>query len=241
LKAGQRTGLLAFLLGILGLSFAFSSPAHAQVSGAITIQNDDRFRGRSVSEGEPVAIASAGYDDQSGVYTGGSVAVTTNGDGIGVLRASAHIGYVQNIDRNVSLDTGAVINRYTNRYSGPDTQTFAEFYGGVSVGDLAFYAWYSPSYLDAGLDTLYLEANAVRDLGSGFRANARIGVLQRLAGQGSFGGRNTRYDAQVGLTKDFDRLSLSVTLGTAGPSSGTYFEGPWQGRDSIVVAATHSF
>lgn len=188
-----------------------------------------------------MAIASVSYDDQSGIYTGGSVAVTTNGDDVGVLRGSAHIGYARSIGRNVSVDGGAVLYRYTDRYSGASAQTVAEFYGGFGVGDLAFYAWYSPSYLDQNLETLYLEANAVRDLGSGFRANARIGVLTRLSGQGSFGGRDTRYDTQIGLSKDFDRLSVSVTFGTAGSGAGTYFSGPWQGRDSVVIAVSRSF
>ena len=237
----MRTGLFALLFAIVSLGLSTVDPAHAQVSGVVTIQNDDRFRGRSVSEGEPVAIGSVSYDDQSGIYTGGSIAVTTNGEDVGILRGSAHVGFATSIDRNISLDAGAVVSRYTDRYSGARAQTFAEIYSGVSVGDFAVYAWYSPSYLDQNLQTLYLEANAVRDLGSGFRANARVGVLNRLSGQGSLGGRNTRYDAQVGLTKDFDRLSLSVTLGTAGSGAGTYFTGPWQGRDSVVVALSRSF
>jgi uncharacterized protein (TIGR02001 family) len=236
-----RTGLLAFLIGILSPYLGAIEPAHAQVSGTVTIQNDDRFRGRSVSEGEPVAIGSVSYDDQLGIYTGGSIAVTTNGEDVGILRGSAHVGFATSLNRNISLDTGLVVSRYTDRYSGAQTQTFAEIYGGVSVGDFALYAWVSPSYLDQNLQTLYLEANAVRDLGSGFRANARVGVLSRISGEGSFNGNDTRYDAQIGLTKDFDKVSLSVTLGTAGSGAGTYFTGPWQGRESIVVALTRSF
>ena len=111
----------------------------------------------------------------------------------------------------------------------------------MSVGDLAFYAWVSPSYLDQNLRTLYLEANAVRDLGAGFRANARIGVLQRLSGDDTFAGSSTRYDTQIGLAKDFDRLSVSVTVGTAGSGAGSYFDGPWQGRDAVVIAVSRSF
>lgn len=238
-KAGFATGLLAFVAAVFGLSGA--DAARAQVSGTITLQNDDRFRGRSVSEGEPVATGSLSYDDQSGLYTGGSVTVTTNGENGGILRSSAHVGFATTIDRGVSLDGGAVLYRYTDRYSGARAQTLAEIYGGVSLGDIAIYAWYSPNYLDGNLDTLYLEANAVRDLGSGFRANARVGVLRRISGEGSFGGRDTRYDAQVGLTKDFDQVSISVNLGTAGPGEGGYFSGPWQGRNWVVFAVSRSF
>ncbi len=207
----------------------------------MTVQNDDRFRGRSVSSGEPVAIVSIAYDLENGVYTGASVAGTTNGPGVGILRGNAQIGYARRLSRTVSVDGGLVYNAYTDRYSGPNSQDFAEVYAGVSVGNIAVYAWYSPSYLDQNLETLYLEANAVQEIGADIRANARVGLLTRLSGDNTFRGASTRYDAQVGLTKDFDRLSVSVTVGTAGSGRGDYFAGPWQGRDSVVVGISRSF
>lgn len=215
--------------------------ALAQVSGTLAVQNDDRFRGRSVSEGEPVAIASVVYDDESGVSVGASAVATTNGDGVGLLRASGHVGYAHSLGRNVAVDGGVVVHTYTDRYSSGRSQTFAEAYGGVTFGQVAIHASYSPSYLDAGLETLYLQANAVQDLGSGFRVTARAGVLKRLSGEGSFGGANTRWDAQVGLTKDFDRMSIFLNLSTAGSRRGTYFDGPWQGRDAVVLGVSRSF
>ena len=217
------------------------TPLKAQASATVTVQNDDRFRGRSVSRGEPVAILSLSYDMESGVYVGGSAAATTNGPGVGLLRGSAHVGYATFIGPNVSIDGGAVFNAYSDRYSGGGSQDFAEVFAGISAGDFAFYAWYSPSYLDQNLETLYLETNAVKDLGDGFRANARFGLLTRLSGDATFSGASTRYDTQIGLTKDFKALSLSVTAGTAGSGRGQYFDGPWQGRSSIVVAVSRSF
>lgn len=229
------------VLVLVGVPTYGGAPAFAQVSATVSVQSDDRFRGRSVSAGEPVALASISYDLESGVYLGGSVAGTTNGPGVGILRGSAHAGYVQGIGRNLSLDGGVVFNAYTNRYSGARSQEFAEFYAGINAGNFALYARYSPSYLDQNLQTLYLDANVVHDLGAGFRANARAGLLTRLAGDLTFRGATTRYDAQVGLTKDFDRFSVSVTLGTAGSGQGDYFSGPWQGRDSVVVGVNRSF
>jgi len=218
-----------------------ASPAHAQVSGAIAVQNDDRFRGRSVSEGEPVAIASIVYDLDSGVSVGGSVVGTTNGSGVGVSRASGHVGYATSIGRNIAVDGGVVVQTYTDRYSSGQSQTFAEVFGGVTWKQFALHASYSPSYLDAGLETLYIEVNAVQDLGSGFRANARAGLLQRLSGDGSFGGENTRWDAQIGVTKDIGRLSAFVNLSAAGSGQGTYFDGPWQGRNAVIFGVSRSF
>ncbi|MEM1197649.1 MAG: TorF family putative porin [Pseudomonadota bacterium] len=227
----------------------WGAPARAQVSGVIAVQNDDRFRGRSVSEGEPVAIASIQYDLESGVSIGASAVGTTNGSGDnsdsdlsgGLLRASGHVGYARSLGRNLAVDGGVVVQTYTDRYSSGRSQTFVEIFGGVTFGPVALHASYSPSYLDAGLETLYVEVNAVQELGSGFRATARAGLLNRLSGEGSLGGENTRWDAQIGLTKDFDRLTLYANVGTAGSGQGTYFDGPWQGRDAVVVGISRSF
>lgn len=244
-----RLGFLARLLGN-GLCFAvllsacaavLQSPAMAQASTTIIVQNDDRFRGRSVSRGEPAAILSLNYDLESGVNVGGSVAATTNGPGVGILRGSVHVGYATFVAPNVAIDGGVVFNAYSDRYSGGQSQNFTEVFAGISAGNFAIHAWYSPSYLDQNLETLYLEANAVKELGEGFRVNARFGFLIRLSGTETFSGAATRYDTQIGVTKDFDVLSLSVTAGTAGSGRGQYFDGPWQGRDSVVVAISRTF
>ena len=225
----------------VGLSGLCETAAFAQLSGTIAVQNDDRFRGRSVSEGEPVVIASTVYDDESGLSLGGSAVASTNGEGVGLLRAAGHVGYAHSLGRNLAVDGGVVVQTYTDRYSSGRSQTFAEVFAGVTFGQFALHASYSPSYLDAGLETLYIQANAVQDLGSGFRATARAGVLNRLSGEGSFGGANTRWDAQIGLTKDFDRTSVFVNLSKAGSGQGTYFDGPWQGRNAAILGISRSF
>lgn len=194
-----------------------------------------------MSDGEPVAIISVNYDLDSHVSFGGSLAGTTNGEGIGVSRASGYVSFAQSLGRNFAFDGGVVVQAYTDRYSSGRSQSFAEVYGGVTWNQFALHASYSPSYLDAGLETLYIEANAVEELGAGFRANARAGLLQRLSGNGSLGGENTRWDAQIGVTKDFESVSAFINLGTAGSSSGTYFNGPWQGRNALTVGISRSF
>jgi len=232
---------LAALAAATVVAAILPSTAQAQVSGTIAVQNDDRFRGRSVSEGEPVVIASVFYDHVSGVSAGGSTVVTSNGPDVGLLRASGHLSFAQKIGSDLSLDGGLVVQTYTDRYSNGRAQTFAEVFGGVTYGQFALHASYSPSYLDHRLETLYVEFDAVQELGSGFRANAHVGVITRLAGKGSFGGEDTRYDAQIGVTKDFDRLSLYLNASTAGSGRGTYFSGPWQGRDAAIVGISRSF
>lgn len=217
------------------------SPAQAQASVSIAVQNDDRFRGRSVSNGEPVATASVIYDLENGISVGGAAAATTNGPGFGILRGSANISYARSLGNGWAADGGLVVQAYSDRYSGGRSETFAEVFGGVTNGPFAFHASYSPSYFDAGLETLYLEVNTVHELSESFRVTGRAGLLNRLSGQGSLGGRDTRWDAQVGLTKDFGRLSLLVNVSAGGSGQGTYFNGPWQGRNAVIAGISRSF
>ena len=61
------------------LPFA-ASPALAEVSGEIELKSDDRFRGRSLSDGRPVVEADISIDSSLGIYAGGSVTATLTGE-----------------------------------------------------------------------------------------------------------------------------------------------------------------
>lgn len=234
--------LLGQIFAALALGLCFlSDPLLAQTSVSVTIQSDDRFRGRSASEGEPVAIVSASYDDISGFFIGGAAAITTNGDDFGFLRASAHAGYAVSLDRSLALDGGVVFTTYGNRYSSGVSQSFVEIFGGVSWGDVAFHANYSPSYLDQNLQTVYLQFDVVRELAPGLRANAKAGLLARVGGEGSLRGTNTRHDFQLSLTKEFDHFDAFVSVTTGGTGTGDYFAGVWQNRTSLTVGISRSF
>lgn len=222
------------------VSFAHG-PAHAQASASIAVQNDDRFRGRSMSNGEPVAIATLVYDLENGVSLGGAAAATTNGPAVGWLRGSANISYAKSLGGGWAADGGMVVQTYSDRYSSGQPQTFVEVFGGATYRQFAFHASYSPSYLDSGIETLYLEVNAVHEFSETFRAHGHAGLLNRLSGQGSLGGENARWDAQIGMTKDLDHLSFFVTASTGGSSEGTYFGGPWRGQNALVAGISRSF
>ena len=227
---------------IVGLLLAnVPAMASAQIVATVTVQNDDRFRGRSTSNGEPVAIGSISIDDDSGFYAGGEVALTTNGPSFGILRGSAYAGIAKHVAPDVSVNGGVVLIAYSDRYSGANAQEFIEVFAGASWKNLALNTYYSPNYLDQGLATLYVEASASQRIADGLTVNGRAGLLSRLSGEGSLGGRDQRFDISLGVTKEFDLFSVSLTGNTAGPSEGTYFQGPWQGQNSVVVAISRSF
>lgn len=230
-----------FLLALILLSCTVN-PAFGQLSGELALQNDERFRGRSTSRGQPVAIGSLSYDHKSGLYTGGSIAVTVDDDiDLDILRYAAFVGYAYSVKPGLSLDGGAVFTSYTDAYSGEEAESFIEFFGGLSVGDISAHVRYAPDHLNQDVATLYTDIEAVQDIGSGFRIHGRGGLLNQIGGSGSLGGARTRYDVQVGVTKDIDLWSFSATFGTAGPGRGDYFDGPWMGRNSLVLRVSRSF
>ena len=80
----------AFLFGL-----ACALPASAQVRVTGTIASDARFRGRSVSEGRPVATLDVAYDAADGAYAGAAISgVADDRSGPDVLSVQAYGGYV---------------------------------------------------------------------------------------------------------------------------------------------------
>lgn len=231
---------LPYIIPIL-LSFTILSPSHAQVSASVSAESDSRFRGRSESRGQPVITGSLSYDDLSGFYTGGTVTFTIGDEVQGPLSYTALIGYAKRIAPQISIDSGAVVIAYTDRYSGLANDTFVELYSGLSYQNITARVRYSPNYQEQNLSTLYTEIDALQRISENLSATAHAGLLSQLGGTGSLGGRRTRYDFQAGLVRDIGSWSVSGTFNLGGPSGGIYFDGPWSGRTALVIGISKNF
>jgi len=53
---------------LLAVAFGCASPAAAQLSGSLSFRTDDRFRGHSLSQGQPTLALDLSYDHPSGLY-----------------------------------------------------------------------------------------------------------------------------------------------------------------------------
>ncbi len=222
--------------------FAISAqPSHAQVSGAITAETDSWFRGRSISQGQPVISGSLSYDDKSGIYGGTTVAFTIGEQNQGPLSFVGLIGYAKNLDTNISIDTGATVTAYTDRYTGMANDTFVEFHSGLSYKNLTGRVRYSPNFQELDAQTIYVEVDTVHRLGDGFNILGHAGLLQQVGGSGSLGERRSRYDLSLGVSKDIDLWSINASINYGGDRGGTYFSGPWRLRDAIILGVSRSF
>lgn len=218
-----------------------SQSSHAQVSGTIAAETDIWFRGRSISQGQPVISGSISYDDSTGVYGGTTLAFTLGEQNQGLLSFVSILGYAKNIDTNLSIDTGATITAYTRRYSGMANDTFVEFHSGLSYKNLTGRIRYSPNFQELNAQTIYLEIDSAHRIGDGLNLLAHAGLLQQIAGSGSLGDRRSRYDLSLGIAKDIGLWNINANIYYGGDRGGTYFSGPWRIRDAIIIGVNRSF
>jgi uncharacterized protein (TIGR02001 family) len=200
----------------LGCAFGLLAlPAAAQVSGSVALASDYRLRGVSLTDRQPALSLAAAFDGARGFYAGGAVtAEHPGGAGPRLLGHETYLGFsrrggggatwdvgVHHVDLSVDLERRYRIN-YTQGYVG------------VSRGPLGARLSVAPDYPRQGVATAYAELNgAVRPI-EGWRVFGHAGVLVRLGGYGARDGRSDRYDATVGVAREFTHWELRLT-GTA--------------------------
>ncbi len=235
----MKFGFSCFIF--INLFIISTQSSYAQVSGSISAETDIWFRGRSISQGQPVISGSVSYDDINGIYGGTTVAFTLGEQNQGLLSFVGILGYAKNIDTNLSIDSGATITAYTRRYSGMANDTFTEFHTGISYKNATGRIRYSPNFQELNAQTIYLEIDNFHRIGSGFNLLAHAGLLQQVGGSGSLGERRSRYDLSLGIAKDIGLWNVNANIYYGGDRGGTYFSGPWRVRDAIIIGVSRSF
>ena len=153
------------------------APAAAQVAASISVKSDERFRGRSLSDGRPVATIGLSYDIKSGPYLGGSASVILTGDQrAGLMGAQAYAGYAQRTASGIAIDVGIAGYAYASRYSGNRTEQYVEAYAGLSKGPLSGYVRFAPDYLGRGTPVIYAELGATTGFTSKWKLTGHVGV-----------------------------------------------------------------
>lgn len=226
---------------LIALLLFGSGAARAEVSSEVEFKSDDRFRGRSLSGGKPIVDADISVDTNSGIYAGGSVTITLSGKArAGLQSVDGYFGYAARIDDNVTIDVGVAGYVFTQRYSGNLDDRYAEIYAGLSAGNVAAYVHYTPNYFDKGVPVLYAELNYTRPVGFDFTIKAHAGLLTQTSGPARLGGKTTRYDTRLALSRPMLGLEAEVAWTYAGRDD-AYFDGPWAGNSALVVSISKHF
>ena len=226
------------VLRVLGITATvlFSGFAAAQVGGSVIVESDYRFRGISLSGGDPTAHLNLAYDHASGWYTGASLTGTELKPGSRKTALTAYLGYASRRGDLGAWEAGAVLNRFF----GVTYYDYDEVYAGFIAERWTARVYYSPDYFGRSVRTMYAELNGNLPLTAQLRAFAHLGVLARLSGNVTPGGGQTRYDARIGLglrIADFDASLAWVDSNRGRPYVAAYD----QSRSTAVLSASYDF
>lgn len=232
---GRAARSLAAALGVL-----LAQAGHAQVAGSISVESDDRFRGRSLSSGQPVAMASLSYDHPSGIYVDGALVAQLAGDGAGVTRLQGDIGYAVKLDTALSLDLGVQRSQYTSHYSIGRAAHYTEFFVGLTRHRVSARVYYSPDYLRAGTTTLYTEAEVAIVRSEKWHLSAHAGRLFYLSLAPAYASFRDQNDWRLSLSRDLHGFEVHAALSGGGPGQ-DFYSGGTHARTAVVVGISHVF
>ncbi len=230
-------------LSLIGLTVGLlcPSPAIAQFAASASVSSDDRFRGRSLSDGQPVATTNISYDWSSGFYAGVSVTgVATRHSGARFLGSQQFVGYARRIGSGYSLDFGLTNSTYSHYFSGGYNADYTELYAGLISTHISAHIHYSPNYFSHSVSAVYADLDGVIEPVATVRLNAHVGLLDQTSGPLSLPGDRTHFDWRLGISKEFGRLDLHAAW-TGGSPRQDYYSGRLHGRTALTAGATFSF
>ena len=211
------------------------------------LQSDYRLRGYSLSDGQPVAAISLGYDDASGVYVGGSAIATVEDGHPELLALHGNIGYAVRIAPEVSLDGGLLRAQYFSGYGADRNLAYTELYLGVSAGNLTSRIRFSPDYFGADTSTLYAELDGGVEVTPNWLISAHVGLLGYLQDPPA-GLSRRRLDWRLGGTRRLGRYGVHLDVVgriVVGPDSRSGAAYPWPRSETngtaVVASLTRAF
>lgn len=220
---------------VAGGSLCSAAPATAEVGAAVSVFSDARFRGYSLSSGNPVAVLDLSYDDPGGLY--GSVSGSVVGgsdDGIEPLGLQVGGGYARRLSSGVTIDLGVVHSTYSRHSSRGEATSYTEVYAGVSQGFLAARVYASPHYFGHGSKAFYGELEATVSPLRRIRLNGHVGMLVPIDYRVGNSDPRAQYDWRLGAAREIGRASLHVIASGGGPGRDYYGDRP-RSRTAIVV------
>jgi uncharacterized protein (TIGR02001 family) len=222
-------------------TLAAPARAAAEVRTTVAIASDERFRGRSVSEGRPVVSADVSYDAPGGAYVGVTgTLVAARHDGPEPLALQAYAGYAARLPAGPSLDLGVTHSNYTEYYGGGRATQYTELYAGLITSRFASHLYYSPNYFGDGYATLYGELDTAVRPARGWRLSAHAGVLNILGGSKPPEIRSTQYDWRLGLATAVRSLDVELSWSGAGPDR-DYYGGAPRSRSGVSLRLSRTF
>ncbi|MGX7952783.1 TorF family putative porin [Tsuneonella sp. HG249] len=216
------------------------APSSLTVTGNVTLVSDYRFRGVSLSGGDPALQGAITVTHDSGFYLGNWASSIDDGgtDFYGDVEVDIFGGWTGDVSEGVGLDVGLLYYAYPSNASGVDAEFFEPYatvigtLGPVTAKVGANYAWDQKGIAD---DSLYLRT----DLSAGIpntpvSLNAHLGYTD---GAFSFDPDGESFDWSLGATATvLGSLTLGVSyVGVEAPSVNNLTD------DAVVFSVGASF
>ncbi len=225
------------LLLFCALGAFASESAYAEIGLTASIFSDARFRGYSLSEGEPVGNLDFAYDDASGFYAGGAAsAFLRHGEYPTPLAVQVDAGYAKELASGTTLDLGVTHSNYSHYSRSQRGNSYTEIYAGLGWRGLSSRLSFSPHYFDAGRWTAYGELNGQISPASKWTVNGHAGILVPLRTPSQSSSR-TNVDWSIGATRELGRLALHAAWSDGSLGRDFYGKRP-HSRSAVVVGAS---
>lgn len=233
---GSRTSVARVSFFCL-LTLCAAAPASAEVGAVASVFSDARFRGYSLSDGRPIATLDFAYDDPSGFYAGlAGTGVLRSGGDPAPLALQVDAGYAKRLRSGMTIDLGITHSNYSHYSSRERGTSYTELYAGIAHGALSSRISLSPHYFEQGRWTAYGEINGNVSPARKWSLNGHAGMLVPLRTP-SYEVYRTEFDWSIGVTREFDRLSLHATWSDGAPGH-DYYRGHTHSRSALVVGAS---
>jgi len=198
---------------LLGFATALSagSAARAEVGAVVSAFSDARFRGVSVSDGDPVGILDLSYDDPSGAYAAASGTLVASSDRVRPLSLQLNAGYAKEVRPGLSFDLGFVQSKYSRYSTTVHGTAYTEAYAGVTLKSLTARVHLSPHYFESGKWTLYGELNHGLALTRKLSLNSHAGILLPVRSD-RHADSHSQFDWRVGLDRQLGHFALHAAF-----------------------------
>ena len=206
--------------------------AHAQVSGSVGAVSDYRYRGYSLSAGDPTLQAGIAWDGASGAYAGLFASGVRHG-GSGDTLWIPYAGYARRDRQGRSWDIGV---RYSH-FADAGYFDYPELHVGVSFRHVALRVHYAHEYF-GGASSAYVGIDGDVPLAERLRLLLHAGAAHALDG----GGEGSRDDARIGLSWTSRACDVTMTWHVVGGGDADpYYYAPWNpdDRQGWVLGCVH--
>ena len=157
---------------LVALATGCAWPVPAQVSGSVGVVSDYRYRGYSLSDGDPAVQASVAYDWAGGSYAG-VFASSADYAGDSGVQLIPYVGYARRDKQGRSWDVGMRYSHFT-----ADTQAnYVEVHAGLALRRVALRVHYAPDYFGE-VSNWYVEADGSVPIGERLRWLWHAGIAR---------------------------------------------------------------